>query len=82
MAVGLDYFRKWYGALLCQHSIKRAEEDKVPVRVIAAALSMNLSEALEYTCTAKIGITDERPDKQASIAFWVQKWDPSNGTAE
>ncbi|RSL65156.1 hypothetical protein CEP53_003788 [Fusarium sp. AF-6] len=82
MAVDPDHFRKGYGTLLCKHGMKIAEEDNVPVGVIAAALGMKLYEALGYTCAAKIGITDERPDKQASVDFWVQKWDPLNGTAE
>ncbi|CAM1505885.1 Fc.00g115220.m01.CDS01 [Cosmosporella sp. VM-42] len=74
MAVDPDHFRKGYGTLLCRHGMKIAEEDKVPVGIIAAALGMKLYEALGYSCTVKVSLTDVRRDKEASVDFWVQKW--------
>ncbi|KAG5749092.1 hypothetical protein H9Q70_008252 [Fusarium xylarioides] len=76
MAVDPDHFRKGYGTLLCRHGMEIARQDKVAVGVIAAELGMKLYESLGYACTAKVSLTDGRPDEDASVDFWVQKWNP------
>lgn len=74
MAVDPDHFRRGYGTLLCHHGMKIAEEDNVPVGIIAAEMGMRLYEKLGYSCTVKVTIGDGRPDKPASVDFWVQTW--------
>ncbi|KAF4449049.1 putative gnat family protein [Fusarium austroafricanum] len=78
MAVDPDHFRKGYGTLLCRHGMEIAREDKVPVGVIAAKFGMKLYEYLGYSCTAKVSLTDGRPGEDASVDFWVQKWNPKD----
>ncbi|KAF9770789.1 hypothetical protein IL306_011604, partial [Fusarium sp. DS 682] len=67
-----------YGTLLCRHGMEIARQDKVPVGVIAAKLGMKLYEYLGYSCTAKVSLTDGRPGEDASVDFWVQKWNPKD----
>ncbi|KPM43705.1 hypothetical protein AK830_g2897 [Neonectria ditissima] len=78
MAVDPTHFRKGYGTLLCRHGMNIAEEDKVPVGIVAAALGMKLYETLGFSCSVKVELTDGRPDKEASVNFWIQKWDATS----
>jgi len=78
MAVDPGHFRRGYGTLLCTHGMDIATRDKVPVGVIAAEMGTYLYNALGYKTTAKITVTDPRPGKEASVDFWVQKWNPAD----
>lgn len=78
MVIDPDHFRKGYGSLLCGHGMEVAQEDKIPVGIIAAKLGMKLYEYLVFSCTAKVSLTDDRPGEDASVDFWVQNWDPKD----
>lgn len=77
MAVDPDHFRRGYGTLLCRHGMDTARTDKVPVGVVAAEMGTYLYNSLDFRTTVKVTVTDARPGKQASVDFWVQKWNPS-----
>ncbi|RYC79749.1 hypothetical protein BFJ63_vAg17372 [Fusarium oxysporum f. sp. narcissi] len=76
MAVDPEHFRKGYGTLLCRHGMELSRQDKVPVGVIAAKLGMKLYEYLGYSSVANVSLTC--PDEDASVDFWVQKWNPKD----
>lgn len=61
MAIDPEHFRKGYGRLLCLHGMEVAQEDKVPVGIIAAKLGMKLYEYLGFSCTAEVSLTYDRP---------------------
>ena len=74
MAIDPGHFRHGYGTLLCRHGMAIAAEDKVPVGVIAAELGMHLYKSSGFTTVVKYTLADERPGFEASVDFWVQKW--------
>ncbi|EXM15100.1 GNAT domain [Fusarium oxysporum f. sp. vasinfectum] len=78
MAVDPEHFRKGYGTLLCRHGMKMGQQDKVPVGVIAAKLGMKLYEHLGYSSVANVSLACSRPGEDASVDFWVQKWNPKD----
>ncbi|KAK3339710.1 hypothetical protein B0T25DRAFT_523434 [Lasiosphaeria hispida] len=77
MAVDPDHFRQGYGGLLCKHGMGVAAEDKIPVGIIAAKMGTYLYNSLGFKTTVQITLADPRPGKEASVDFWVQKWDPN-----
>jgi hypothetical protein len=78
MAVDPDHFRRGYGTLLCMHGMAMARKDKVPVGVVAAEMGTYLYNSLGYKTTVKVTVTDPRPGKEASVDFWVQRWNPTD----
>ncbi|KAH7465418.1 hypothetical protein FOMA001_g17332 [Fusarium oxysporum f. sp. matthiolae] len=78
MAVDPEHFRKGYGTLLCRHGMEMSRQYKVPVGVIAAKLGMKLYEYLGYSNVVQVSFTCGRPGEDASVDFWVQKWNPKD----
>lgn len=76
MAVDPDYFRRGYGSTLCKHGMDIATERGFSIGVIASASGAPLYQALDCTTVTKETVRDDRPDKQATVDFWVMKWSP------
>ena len=60
------------------HGMDIARKNKVPVGVIAAEMGTYLYNSLGFKTTVKVTTTDPPPGKQASVDFWVQKWNPTD----
>jgi len=52
------------------------------VGVVAAEMGTYLYDSLGFKTTVKITVTDPRPGKQASVDFWVQKWNATDSDSE
>jgi hypothetical protein len=76
MAIDPKHFRHGYGTILCRHGMDLAMKNKTPIGIIAAESGKPLYDKLGFDTMVEKTVEDERPGKEASVEFWVQKWVP------
>jgi N-acetylglutamate synthase-like GNAT family acetyltransferase len=76
MAVDPNYLRQGIGTTLCSYGAGIAEEDGIPVGVIASTLGKDFFTRLGCRTIQQRTVKDTRPGMEAEVDFWVQTWTP------